>query len=413
MEIQQPEQGSGAKMMMDFSIELVKQRAKGINAHVIANRRHLHAHPELSFEEVTTAAFVAKKLSAIGLSPERLGATGITATIRGDLPTLTNKMVVLRADMDALPIAELNQLDYASKTPGVMHACGHDAHTASLLGVAEILVSLKHVFAGTIKFLFQPAEEKIPGGAAEMVKAGVLVHDGPVSVIGQHVFPALMAGQVGIRAGKCMASMDEITLTIYGKGGHGAQPHVNVDPVLIAAQVLVGLQQIVSRVNDPISPAVLSFGRFIADGAFNVIPDRVDLQGTFRTFDEKARFSMHDRIRTLAIGMTESMGGRCEVTINAGYPHLVNAEELTERLKKYMEEFLGTEQVRCAEPWMAAEDFAYYSHAADSCFYFLGTAGPAYVTRFSLHSPNFDIDESALLTGSGLMAYLAIRELME
>jgi amidohydrolase len=267
--------------------EKIQQLSKDIFNDVVANRRHLHSHPELSFHEVETSVFVANKLEELGLEYHKMADTGLVALIKGDKPS--DKVVALRADMDALPITEANDVPYKSQNPGVMHACGHDVHTSSLLGVAKILTDLKSEFGGTIKLIFQPAEEKLPGGASLMIKEGVLENPKPAAVIGQHVMPLIDAGKVGFRAGKYMASTDELYVTVRGKGGHGAQPQQNVDPVIITAHILTALQTIISRSADPKSPSVLSFGKVIANGATNVIPNEVYLEGTFRTMDEKWR----------------------------------------------------------------------------------------------------------------------------
>ena len=307
--------------------EQIQQLSKNIFNEVVANRRHLHAHPELSFHEVETSAFVAKKLEEMGLEYQKMADTGLVALIKGDKPS--DKVVALRADMDALPITEANDVPYKSQNNGVMHACGHDAHTSSLLGTAKILTELKSQFAGTVKLIFQPAEEKLPGGASLMIKEGVLENPKPQAVLGQHVMPLIDAGKVGFRAGKYMASTDELYVTVKGKGGHGAQPQQNIDPVMITAHMLTALQQVVSRFADPKSPSVLSFGKVIANGATNVIPNEVYLEGTFRTMDEKWRNEAHIKMKKMAEGIAESMGGSCEFNIMRGYPFLINEEKLT------------------------------------------------------------------------------------
>jgi len=387
----------------------IKQLAHALQDSLIANRRHLHAHPELSFQEFETSAYVKRQLDEMGVSWKPMASTGITGIIKGEKQS--DKVIALRADMDALPITEANAIDYASLNKGVMHACGHDAHTASLLGTAKILQSLKSKFGGTVKLIFQPGEEILPGGASLMIKEGVLTNPIPHAVIGQHVSPVLDAGKVAIRKGKFMASMDEISIKVSGKGGHGAQPHLNIDPVMITAQILVALQQIVSRVANPSLPTVLSFGKVIADGAFNVIPNEVYIEGTFRTMDETWRAEAHAQMKKIATTMAEGMGGRCEFTINRGYPFLINEENLTTQLRTFTEEYLGKENVIETDIWMAAEDFAYYSQQADSCFYLLGIADKEKGITSSLHTPTFNIDENALALGSGLMAYLAVRQL--
>src|SRR5471030_2679839 len=305
----------------------IQQLAATIFNDVVANRRHLHSHPELSFHEVNTSAFIARKLDELGLTYQRMADNGLVALIVGEKPS--DNVVALRGDMDALPIIEANEVPYKSQNEGVMHACGHDVHTSSLLGVAKILTSLKSEFGGTIKLIFQPAEEKLPGGASLMIKEGVLENPKPQAVIGQHVMPLIDAGKVGFRSGKYMASTDELYVTIKGKGGHGAQPQQNIDPVIITAHILTALQTIISRSNDPKGPSVLSFGKVIANGATNVIPNEVYLEGTFRTMDEAWRKEAHIKMKKMAEGLVESMGGTVDFNIVHGYPFLVNEEKLT------------------------------------------------------------------------------------
>jgi amidohydrolase len=351
-------------------IDNIRQQANSMADTLVQYRRHLHAHPELSFHEYETAAFIKARLDELGIAWKAMAGTGVVALLKGELPS--DRVVALRADMDALPITEANQVSYASKNKGVMHACGHDVHTSSLLGTAALLQSLKEQFGGTVKLIFQPAEEKLPGGASLMIKEGVLKDPVPDVVIGQHVSPLLEAGRVGFRKGKFMASMDELFVTIRGKGGHGAQPHQNIDPVMITAQVLVALQQIVSRMANPTLPTVLSFGKIIANGAINVIPNEVHLEGTFRTLDEGWRTEAHGRMKKIAQSIAESMGGHCDFTIQQGYPFLINEETLTEGIAAMAATYLGKENVEEMDIWMAAEDFAYYSQASDACFYLLG-----------------------------------------
>ncbi len=383
--------------------------ANQIYEQTVAQRRHLHQHPELSFEEYETSAFVKARLDELGVPHAPMANTGLVAHIKGDRPS--DRVVALRADMDALPITEIPGREYGSKREGVMHACGHDVHTASLLGTAHILQTLKGDFAGTVKLIFQPGEERLPGGASLMIKEGVLQNPAPQAVIGQHVMPLIPAGKVGFRAGKYMASTDELYVTVRGKGGHGAQPQQNIDPVVITAHIITALQQVVSRIADPKMPTVLSFGKIMANGATNVIPDEVYLEGTFRTFDEKWRKEAHSRMKKIATGIAESMGATCDFEVRVGYPFLVNAEELTRHVRNYAEEFLGKENVVDLDLWLAGEDFAYYSQETDACFYRLGTRNEARGITSAVHTPTFDIDERALALSTGLMAYIALRQL--
>lgn len=389
--------------------EKIKKLAEEIYGEVQANRRHLHAHPELSFREYNTSAFIQAFLQQQGIAFQAMADTGVVATITGERPS--DRVIALRADIDALPIAEANQVPYRSTVPGVMHACGHDAHTASLLGTARILQALKSQFGGTVKCIFQPGEERIPGGASWMIREGVLENPRPTAVLGQHVMPALEAGKIAIRPGKFMASMDELYVTVRGKGGHAAQPQENIDPVLIASSILVALQQLVSRAADPRMPTVLSFGKMIAQGATNIIPNEVYLEGTFRTLDEKWREKAHQRMKKLAEGMAESMGGTCEFRIVRGYPYLKNEEKLAAEIRQLAGQYLGPENVLDWDIWMAGEDFAYYSQQTDACFYLLGTGNPARGITSSLHTPTFEVEEKALALSTGLMAYLALSKL--
>jgi amidohydrolase len=388
----------------------IKSLAQAYKQEVIDLRRHLHSHPELSFKEYQTAAFVAEKLKAIGITEiESKATTGWSALIKGKNPE--KKVVALRADMDALPIIEANEVPYKSQNPGVMHACGHDAHTASLLGAAKILHEVRDQFEGTIKLIFQPGEEIIPGGASLMIKDKVLQNPRPNAILGQHVMPMIPAGKVGFRSGLYMASTDELYLTIKGKGGHGAMPETFIDPVLISAHLLVALQQIVSRVANPKIPSVLSFGRVEALGATNIIPNEVKIQGTFRTLDEAWRAKAHEKMRQIAEGIVEGMGGQLDFEIRKGYPFLKNNPELTARSVAAAQTYLGEENVLDLDIWMAAEDFAYFSQEIDGCFYRLGTRNEARGITSGVHTPTFDIEEEALEIGAGLMAWLAVSEL--
>jgi amidohydrolase len=389
--------------------ERIQTLASDIFEQVVGFRRHIHANPELSFKEFETSAYIQAQLQAWGIPFSTLANTGVVGLIKGDLPS--EQVIALRADMDALPILEANEKPYVSKNPGVMHACGHDVHSSSLLGTAYILNSMKAEFGGTIKLIFQPAEELLPGGASIMIKEGVLENPKPHHIIGQHVMPLIESGKVGFRSGIYMASTDELYVTVHGKGGHGAQPHQNIDPVLITAHILVALQQIVSRNADPRLPTVLSFGKVNANGATNIIPNNVRMEGTFRTLNEDWRKEALILMKKMAEGIAESMGGSCEFTIMHGYPFLINEEKLTANARAYAEDYLGAENVIDLDIWMAAEDFAYYSQVTDACFYRLGTGNAAKNTQHSVHTPNFDVDEDALKNSTGLMAYMALKQL--
>ncbi|WP_293928867.1 M20 metallopeptidase family protein [Sphingobacterium sp. UBA6320] len=372
-------------------------------------RRHLHQHPELSFEEYNTSAYVKSVLNDIGIPFEEMADTGIVAYLTGDMAS--DEVIALRADMDALPIQEVEGRSYGSQNPGVMHACGHDVHTSSLLGVAKILQALKAEFGGIVKLIFQPGEERLPGGASLMIKEGVLQNPAPTAIMGQHVMPFIEAGKVGFREGKYMASCDELFMTVRGKGGHGAHPHQNIDPIVITAHIITALQQIASRFADPRTPTVLSFGKIIANGATNIVPDEVYLEGTFRTFDEDWRAEAHEKMVKMATGIAESMGAVCDFDVRKGYPFLINNPELTKAARGFAEEYLGKENVLDLDLWPAAEDFSYYSQEVNACFYRLGTGNKAKGIQSAVHTSSFDIDEDALQLSIGLMAYMTLRRL--
>lgn len=387
----------------------IKKLAQQILSEVIADRRHLHAHPELSFVEFETSSFIQQKLDELGIPWESLANTGVVGLLKGNLPS--DAVIALRADIDALPIQEVAGREYGSLNPGKMHACGHDVHTSSLLGVANILSTLKDKFGGTVKFIFQPGEERLPGGASLMIKEGVLQNPVPDSVLGQHVMPSIEVGKVGFRAGKYMASTDELYVRVKGRGGHGAQPQQNIDPIVITAHIITALQQIVSRVGDPRIPSVLSFGKIIGDGATNIIRDEVYLEGTFRTFDENWREKAHQKMKKIAVGIAESMDATCEFEIRKGYPVLVNNEQLTSDVRVFAEDYLGKENVEDLDLWLAGEDFAFYSQHAHACFYRLGTGNAEKGITSAVHTSTFDIDEDALQLSTGLMAFLALKQL--
>lgn len=393
-----------------ISANTVKALAQQFYEDILAVRRHLHQHPELSYQEFETQKYVRAQLESIGITNIKVMAnTGLVALIEGKNPQ--SKTIALRGDMDALPIKELNTVGYKSVNEGVMHACGHDVHTSCLLGAAKILVQLKDSFEGTVKLVFQPGEEKLPGGASLMIKEGVLTQPKVDKMIGQHVMPLLPVGTVGFRSGLYMASTDEIYVKVKGKGGHGAMPHLNIDPVLISAHIITSLQQLVSRMGNPSIPSVLSFGKVIANGATNIIPDEVYMEGTFRTMNEQWRAEAHVKMKKLAEGIAESMGGTCDFDIHRGYPFLKNNPELTERAKQNAVDYLGADKVVDLDIWMAAEDFAYYTQEVPATFYRLGVRNEAKGITSSVHTPTFNIDEEALEVGMGLMAWIAVNEL--
>lgn len=391
-------------------ITQVKNIATELNEELLSIRRHLHQNPELSFKEFKTNEFIQAKLTEWGISyTSGWVETGIVAIIEGNNPS--SKIIALRGDIDGLPIQEENEVDYASCNPGVMHACGHDVHTTCVLGAAKILNDLKDQFEGTVKILFQPGEELLPGGASLMIQQGALRNPDASSIVGQHVYPELEVGKVGFRSGMYMASADEIHVTIKGKGGHAALPDRVIDPVLISAHLITALQQIVSRNNSPQMPSVLSFGYVQANGATNIIPDEVKLKGTFRTFDEEWRKTAHQKMTQLATGLVEGMGGKVDFDIRVGYPYLENDVELTNICKVAAVEYLGKENVIDLDLRMTAEDFSYYSQEIPSTFYRLGTRNEANDIVSGLHTSTFNVDESALAIGTGLMAWLALNQL--
>jgi len=390
----------------------ILEKIKAITAEnrsiVLENRRWLHQHPELSFEEVNTSEYIQKKLTELGIEfTSGIVKTGVVGIIKGKNPE--SKVIALRADMDALPILEENNIDYKSINEGVMHACGHDVHSASLLGVAAVLSKLTNDFEGSIKLIFQPGEEKLPGGASLMIKEGVLENPSPSAILGQHVFPDLPAGKVGFRPGMYMASCDELYVTVKGKGGHAALPHKFTDTVLIACEIISSLQTIVSRHAKPDIPSVLSFGKInTTGGATNIIPDEVKIEGTFRTMNEEWRTEAHQKMIALAQGIAQSMGGTCEFEVRKGYPFLKNNEETTRIAKQAAIAYLGKENVVDLDLRMTGEDFSYYTQSMKGCFYRLGTGESS-----GLHTSTFNVNESSLELGVGLMSWIAINMLNE
>lgn len=393
-----------------ITVQHIKQLTKDLYPELVAIRRHLHQHPELSFKEEKTAEYISQLLTSWGIGHKTgIAGFGISGVIVGQQPDI--KTIALRADMDALPVTEANRVDYKSLNVGVMHACGHDVHMTCLLGTVKLLQSLKGHFQGSVKFIFQPAEESLPGGAKQMIAEGVLKHPEVDSILGQHVFPEMEAGKIGLRPGPYMASSDEINLTIRGQGGHGAIPDKVNDTVLAMAHIIIALQQIVSRKTPPRIPAVLSFGKVLADGAHNIIPSEVVVKGTFRTFDESWRNAAHQLIKQVAQSTAEAMGVSCEVVIDKGYPVVVNNAAETGRVREAAVAYLGEENVTELDIRTTAEDFGYFLQEVPGCFYRLGTGNVEKNITSNLHANTFDVDESALETGTGLMTWLALRSL--
>ena len=370
-------------------------------------RHHLHAHPELSYQEFETSAYIREQLKALGIPYEVKATTGVVGLIEGKNPG--SRIVALRADMDALPILEENEVPYKSTKPGIMHACGHDVHTTCLLGAARILSSLKDEWEGTVKLIFQPGEEKNPGGASLLIKEGVLKDPAPSAIFALHVNPQLPVGRLSFREGKVMASADEIYITIRSKGGHAAAPHLTTDTILVASHLVVALQQVISRNNSPLQPSVLSITSFQGGYTTNVIPTEVKLMGTFRAMDEEWRFKAHDIIRRLSTELVQSMGAEIDLHIDKGYPTVYNNEALHKKARQLAIEYMGAELVEETEIRMGAEDFGFYSQQVPGCFFRLGTANAAKGITAGVHTPVFNIDEDAIETGAGIKAWMGAK----
>jgi hippurate hydrolase len=385
-------------------VQRIKELAKAYAPEFIQVRHHLHAHPELSYQEFETSQFVQQKLSGYGIPFEVKAGTGVIGLVEGRNPG--SRVVALRADMDALPITEQNDIEYKSTRPGVMHACGHDVHTTCLLGAARILSETRDQWDGTVKLIFQPGEEKNPGGASLLINEGVLEHPKPQGIFALHVNPQLEVGNLSFRAGKVMASADEIYITIRSKGGHAAAPHLTVDTILVASHLVVSLQQIISRNLNPLSASVLSITSFQGGFTTNVIPSEVKLMGTFRAMDEDWRFKAHELIRRHTLNLVEAMGAEVDLHIDVGYPCVYNNEALNEKGRQLAQQYMAEENVQETEIRMGAEDFGYYSQLIPGCFFRLGTANKAKGITAGVHTPLFNIDESAIETGIGMMATL-------
>ena len=384
--------------------EKIRQKAAFYAAEYIAIRQHLHANPELSYQEFETSQFVQEHLRKLGISFTIMATTGVVGLIKGRNPE--SRCIALRADMDALPILEENDIPYKSTKPGIMHACGHDVHTSCLLGAARLLQELKDEWTGTIKLVFQPGEEKNPGGASYMIRDGVLENPAPAAIFGLHVHPQLPVGQVSFRAGKVMASADEIYITVKGKGGHAAAPNLTTDTLLVASQMVVALQQVISRNRDPHQPSVLSITSIQGGHTTNVIPSEVKMMGTFRAMDEGWRFKAHELIRNIVEGIAQSMGAEVDLHIDVGYPSVYNNDVLHEKAKAVAIDYLGSARVEETELRMGAEDFGYYSQQIPGCFYRLGVMNKERGIVSGVHTPTFNIDESAIETGMAMMAVL-------
>ena len=387
--------------------EKIRDLARKYKDTFIDVRHHLHANPELSYQEFETSRFVQSKLTEFGIPFSVRATTGVLGILEGKNPG--SRTLALRADMDALPIQEENEVVYRSQKKGIMHACGHDVHTACLLGAAKILHELREEWEGTIKLIFQPGEEKNPGGASLMIKEGVLENPTPAAILALHVNPQLETGKYSFRAGQVMASADEIYITIKGKGGHAASPHTTADTILIASQLVVALQQVISRNRDPFSPSVLSITSFQGGHTTNVIPSEVKLMGTFRAMDETWRKKAHALIRKQAVELVESLGGEIDLHIDVGYPSVYNNEKLHAAVWEQAVAYAGPTHVEETELRMGAEDFGYYSQLIPGCFFRLGVRNEQKGIVSGVHTPTFNVDEDAIEYGMGMMAWLACR----
>ncbi|MCM1041537.1 MAG: M20 family metallopeptidase [Bacteroides sp.] len=386
----------------------IKRLARELQAEIVAIRRHLHRHPELSTQEFETGRYIAGKLTEWGIPcTSGWSETGVVGLVEGRNPAL--RCVALRADMDALPITENTGLDFASCNTGVMHACGHDAHMACLLGAAKMLHTLKDEWEGTVKLIFQPSEEDFRAGAPKMIEQGVLENPKPERIYALHVMPEMECGRVGVKTGQYMASTDEIYLKAVGKAGHGAMPELNIDTVLMSAYILTGLQQVVSRQAPPYIPTVLSFGRIIGEGRTNIIPGEVNMEGTLRTFSEEWRAKAHENIRRCAQGIAESMGGKCEVFIDHGYPFVNNDAAAADRVRNVAAGVVGKDHLDELPLRMTAEDFAYYTQRIPGCMFRLGVKPPQLSDPTNLHTATLVIDENALPIGAEMLAGLGVR----
>ena len=389
---------------MSLLKDKIKILAKNLAPEFIAIRRHLHAYPELSYLEFETSQYICKQLDAYGISWQRMANTGVIGLISGKNPG--KKVIALRGDMDALPIQEANKIAYKSTREGVMHACGHDVHTTCLLGAARILNELKTEWEGSVKLIFQPGEERNPGGASLLIKEGVLESPKPDAIFALHVHPGLTVGKLSFRSGQVMASADEIFITIKGRGGHAAAPHLTTDTILVASHLIVSLQQVISRNRNPVSPSVLSICSFQGGHTTNVIPSEVKLMGTFRALDETWRFEAHKIIQKIVAGIAAGMGAEIDCHIDVGYPTVYNNEHLHPVAVQLAQEYMGEEHVQETEMRMGAEDFGYYSQLVPGCFYRLGVMNESKGITSGVHTPTFNIDESAIETGMGMMAWL-------
>lgn len=384
--------------------EKIKSLASSYSDNFINVRHHLHANPELSYQEFETSKYIRQQLTDFGIPFKVMAETGVIGLVEGKNPS--KRIVALRADIDALPIDEKNDVPYRSTKPGIMHACGHDVHTTVLLGASKILNELKSEWEGTVKLIFQPGEERNPGGASILIKEGVLKNPAPSAIFGLHVHPGLPVGNFSFRPGKVMASADELYFTVKGKGGHAAAPHLTTDTILVASHIVLALQQVISRNNNPLTPSVLSICSIQGGHTTNVIPSEVKMMGTLRALDETWRFKAHDLIRRIATSTAEAMGASIDIHIDIGYPAVINNEELNVHARQLAEELVGSDKVETTEMRMGAEDFGYYSQVIPGCFFRLGVGNVEKGITATVHTPDFNIDEAAIQNGMEMMAWL-------
>ncbi len=389
--------------------ERIRKKARLLFPEIVRIRREIHRHPELSFKEFRTTALIREFLLKLGLKIEHdFLETGIAALLEGGEKKTEGKLVALRADIDALPLQEENTHEFCSLENGVMHACGHDMHTAILLGAAVVLSDIKKSLPGDVLFIFQPGEEKAPGGAKPLIEAGLFRQYHPSAVFALHCLPQLQSGKLALREGAIMAAADELYITVYGEGGHASAPHKTIDPVLAAAHIVTALQHLVSRVVSPYEPAVVSISSIHGGGATNIIPGKVHMTGTLRTMNEELRREMHKRLRETVEQIGMGMGARAEIEIVDGYPVVVNHPETTRVIREAFVAYFGKNSVEECEPFMTAEDFAYYLQHCPGTFIHLGTGSSKPEKGNTLHSPFFNPDESAIGTGMEAMSYAAL-----
>ncbi len=387
-----------------------KEKAKAYHSTMVDIRRHLHRHPELSYQEHETTEFIINKLDELGIPADRPLETGCVGIIKGGKPS--SKVVALRADIDALPIAEEgdHKSGFLSENEGVAHCCGHDAHTANLLGAAHILADVRDEIEGTVLLVFQPGEEKLPGGGRLLCETGYLQEKGVDVIYGLHSYPEFESGEIAIREGPLMARPDEFKIVVIGKGGHAASPHQAVDPILMASQIINQLQTIVSRNVKPTEPAVVTVGKIRGGSAHNIIPEKVELLGTVRTFAQETADMIKNRIEAIVQGVTEASGGQYTFDFDYGYPAVTNTDWATDNLVDVGRGILGDESVHLLdEPIMAGEDFAFYQQEFPGAFFFLGSGSEKADSRYSWHHPKYNIDEDCFLTGAALMASVVFK----